>query len=298
MDLSKIYAPRPDWVHKGNYGSVLVVCGSKFYSGSATLAGVSALRSGADLVTVVAPQRAADVASHTLPDLITYPLKGEFLTARHVPEIMDLAHVRKINSVVLGCGLGRHNLTLTATRKLISKFTVPMVLDADALLALSQKPKVAEKKHFILTPHAQELSILLKGAPLRHPLRSESYEDQEGYGGQAIVGTDFEKRLNLAKNAAIKYQSVVLLKGHIDVITDGEMTVTNNSGSPQMTKGGFGDTLAGVIGSLLARGEGLFEAAHVGAYINGGAGQMAADNLGEGVVASDIFEYIPKAIKS
>ena len=277
MDLSKIYPPRPDWVHKGNFGSVLVVCGSKFYSGSATLAAVSAVRSGADLVTVVAPQRAADVASHTLPDLITYPLRGDYLTSSHVNEIIDVAHVRKINAVVLGCGLGRAAITLTAIRKLITKFIVPMVLDADALLALAQKPEVGEGKHLILTPHAGELSTLLKGER---------------------VDVEFEMRMAQAKKAAIQYKSVILLKGHIDIITDGEMAVTNNTGSVQMTKGGFGDTLAGIVGALLGRGVGLFEAAHIGAYINGVAGQMAAYNFGEGVAASDIFEFIPKVINS
>lgn len=275
MDLSKVYSPRPDWVHKGNYGSVLVVCGSKFYSGSATLAAVSALRTGADLVTVVAPQRAADVASHTLPDLITFPLKGDYLLSSHVNEILDIAHVRKINAVVLGCGLGRSVVTLSAIRKLIQKFTVPIVLDADALLALSQKPQVGIGKHFVLTPHAGELTTLLLGEE---------------------VGVEFEKRMEQAKRAAAKYKSVVLLKGHVDIITDGAMAITNNSGSAKMTKGGFGDTLAGIVGALLARGVGLFESAQIGAYINGAAGAAAADDLGEGVVASDIFEYLPKVI--
>ena len=277
MDLSKIYPARPDWVHKGNYGSVLVICGSTFYSGSATLAAVSALRAGADLVTVAAPQRAADVASHTLPDLITFPLRGQILSGKHVAQIMDLAHLRKINSVVLGCGLGRHASTLAAIRKLITKFTVPQVLDADALLAISQKPEVVNGKHIVLTPHAGELSILAR---------------------QEKVGVDFEARMVQAKRAAILYKSVVLLKGHIDIITDGDIAVTNNSGSPQMTKGGFGDTLTGIVGALLARGVGMFEAAHVGAFINGKAGEMASRKNGEGVVASDIFEFIPRVINS
>lgn len=277
MDLSKIYPTRPDWVHKGNYGSLLVICGSKFYSGSATLVAVSALRAGVDLATVVAPHRAADVASYTLPDLITYPLKGDYLTTAHVNEIMDVAHVRKINAVVLGCGLGRAPVTLTAIRKLITKFSVPMVLDADALLALSQKPEVCEGKNFVLTPHAGELSTLLNGEK---------------------VDFDFESRMAKAKKAAINYKSVVLLKGHIDFITNGEIAVTNNFGSVQMTKGGFGDTLAGIVGALLARGAGMFEAAHVGAYINGKAGELASEKLAEGTVASDIFEFIPKVTNS
>jgi len=275
MDLSKIYPQRPNWVHKGNYGSVLVVCGSKLYSGAATLAAVSALRAGADLVTVASPQRAADVASHTLPDLMTYPLRGDFLTSRHLNDISDIIHLRKINSLVLGCGLGRHPSTFMAIQKLISRSVIPMVLDADALRAISQKPEVVLGKHVILTPHSGELAILL---------------------GQTRVSDDFEAKLVAAKQAAAKYKAVVLLKGFVDIITDGASTITNNSGTPLMTKGGFGDCLAGILAALLARGIGLFETANAAAYINGKAGELASEKFGEGVVASDIFETIPKVI--
>ena len=263
-------------MHKGNYGSLLVIAGSKFYSGSATLASVAAVRAGCDLVTVVSPARAADVAAHTLPDLITYPLRGDFLTGRHLDEILELAAMRKINSVVIGCGLGRHALTLTAIRKLIAKFTIPMVLDADALLAISQKPEIVSGKQVILTPHAGELSALL---------------------GTGKVGADFDQRMTLAKQAATIYKEVVLLKGHTDIITDGDMAVTNNSGDPRMTKGGTGDTLAGICGALLSRGVGLLETAHVGAFINGKAGEYAAGQLGESMVATDLLSYISVVIR-
>ena len=275
MDLSKIYPKRAEWVHKGNYGSLLVVAGSKFYTGSATLASVAALRAGCDLVTVASPRRAADVAAGTLVDLITYPLKGDILTSKHVAEILDLATLRKINCAVVGSGLGKHPMTLTAVRKLIDKLTIPMVLDADALLAISSKPEVVLGKQLILTPHAGELAVLLK---------------------IGRVGVDFEERLAMAKQAAAIYHSVVLLKGHTDIITDGSMTITNNSGSPLMTKGGTGDTLAGIVGALMARGLGLIEAAHVGAFINGKAGEYAAAQMGEAFVASDMFNFIGPVI--
>src|SRR3989338_4608707 len=142
MDLSRIYPKRPEWVHKGNFGSVLVVCGSKLYSGSATLAAVSALRAGADLVTVTAPERAANIASNTLCDLITYPLRGSYLSTSHIREIFDIVRLRRINSVVLGCGLGRHRATVTAVEKLIHKFTVPLVIDADALYTVSDRSNI------------------------------------------------------------------------------------------------------------------------------------------------------------
>ncbi len=275
MDLSNIYGTRPEWAHKGNFGNVLVVCGSKLYSGSATLAGVSALRAGSDMVTVAAPVRAADVAAHTLPDLITYPLKGDYVAGRHLADIMDLVHVRSVNSMVIGCGMGRHNSTISVIKKLITKLTIPMVLDADALHAISVSPEIVYGKHIILTPHAGELAILLGGKK---------------------VSVNFDERLAGAKEAAHKYRAVVLLKGHVDIITDGVNTITNNTGTPFMTKGGFGDTLSGIVAALLARGVGLFEAAHIGAYINGRAGEELG-NLGDSAVASDIFGTIGKVIK-
>lgn len=276
MDLSKIYSPRENWVHKGDFGSVLVVCGSKLYSGSATFAGVSALRAGADLVAVCAPIYAASVAAHKTPDLMVYPLNGEHLTGKHINSILDVAHVRRVNSLVLGCGLGRHVATVSAIYKLISKLTVPMVLDADALFAIAQNPAIVVRKQVILTPHAGELAILL---------------------GQKTAVEDFDEKIIAAKQVALKYGAVVILKGFVDIITDGTNLITNNSGSQFMTKGGFGDTLSGICGALLARGTGMMEAAYAAAYINGEAGELAAKKYGEGVIASDIFETIPKVIK-
>lgn len=276
MNLSKIFPPRPDWVHKGSYGNVLVVAGSKLYSGSATLAAIAALRTGADMVTVVAPQRAADVAAFSLPDLITYPLKGDFLTSRHVNDVMDIVKVRKINSVIIGCGMGRHTSTMAAVRKIIQKLSIPMVLDADALFAVSQYPKVVVGKHFVMTPHLGELATLMK---------------------LDKISDDFDQRIKYAKEAGNKYKGVILLKGHIDVITDGTNTITNNSGTPFMTKGGFGDVLSGIVGALLARGAGMFEAAHIGAYISGKAGEHLKF-LGESVAASDTFAYIHTVLNS
>lgn len=275
MDLSKVYSPRNSYVHKGAYGSVLVVSGSKFYSGSATLAAGGALRAGADLVTVVAPARAADVAAHKFTDLITYPLKGEYLNKDHIKDILDVMAVRKVNSLVLGCGMGRHSKTITAINMLITKLALPMVLDADALYAISKKPETVLGKQVILTPHLGEAAMLL-------------HIDR--------ITDDIDSRLAAAKEIASAYQAVVVLKGHVDIISAPNMTVTNNSGSPYMTKGGFGDIMAGIIGGLLARGAGVFEAAHIGAYICGKSGEIASKYYGEGLLASDIFTIIPQAI--
>ncbi len=277
MDLSKIYPQRNANAHKGNFGNVMVVGGSKLYTGAASLAAVSALRAGADMVTVCAPARAANVASLQIPDLMTFPLKGDRLSPSHVNDILDTAHVRKINCFVIGMGLGRHISTFDAIYKLIAKITVPMVLDADALRAISKKPEVVFGKQVILTPHAGELAILLE---------------------QVGKIDEFDARLVAAKQAAYKYHAVVLSKGNVDIITDGQTTITNNSGTPFMTKGGFGDTLAGICGALLARGVGMIEAALAAAYINGRAGELAGEKNGEGAIASDIFDAIPQVISS
>ncbi len=277
MDLTKIFSPRPANVHKGAYGSVLVVGGSKLYSGAATLAACAALRSGADLVSVVACERAANIAANFQIDLISYPLRGDYLTSRHITEIMDIAHMRRINSVVIGCGIGRHQSSLLAISKLIQKFIVPLVIDADGLRAISASPASVLAKHCILTPHLGELAILL---------------------AVDKVNDDFESRLEAAKAAAVKFRSVVLLKGNVDIVTDGTTTITNNSGTPLMTVGGTGDVLAGVVGALLARGVGLIEAAHAACYINGKAGELAGEKYGEGMAASDILKFIPKVISS
>lgn len=241
------------------------------------MASIAAVRAGADLVTVASPARSADVAAHTLPDLITYPLRGDYLTPKHLSEILELSYLRKINSVVIGCGLGRHPSTLSAVRKLIAKFTVPLVLDADALVAVSFKPEVVFGKHVVLTPHAGELAVLLK---------------------IGRVGVNFNERMERAKQAALKYKALVLLKGHIDIVTDGQIAVTNNTGCAQMTKGGTGDTLAGILGALLGRGVGLMEAAHVAAFINGKAGEYVAQERGDSFVASDMFDFIPRVINT
>ena len=275
MDLSRIYPKRQAKVHKGQFGTVLVVCGSKLYSGSAALAAIGAVRAGADLAVVCAIERAANVAANTLPDLITYPLRGSQLTSSHVSQILKIAKLRKVNSIVIGCGLGNQRSTYAAVRKLIAKITVPTVIDADGLVAISKSDVMLNDRPTVLTPHLGELAKLL---------------------GKTSIEDSMEARLDAAKEAAGKFKAVVLLKGSVDVITDGTSTITNNTGTPFMTKGGTGDILAGILGAILARGVDYMQAAHAAAYINGKAGELASEKFGEGLAASDMFKFIPEVI--
>ena len=271
MDLSKIYKKRDDWVHKGQFGTVLVVAGCRDVTGSPVFNSMSALRAGADLVMVVSPTRSADVAAHYCPDVLTSPLRGDFLSNEHIPTILSLAE--ESEAVVLGGGLGRSHDIFEVIQKIITSVTKPMVVDAEGLRAIGQNHNILKGKKAILTPHTGELKAL--GIEVGNDLNSRK---------KAV--------LDLAKETGV----IVLLKGHTDIISNGRDVYLNQTGSPQMTKGGFGDTLAGICGALLARGLDPYVAAGAGAYINGRAGELACKEFGEGVLASDIFDYIPKVI--
>jgi len=272
--IKQIYSQRQPWSHKGQMGKLLVVAGSKKYTGSPIFNAVSALKSGCDLVTVAAPKRVADICVCAYPDIITAPLKGDFLHPDHVPEILKLAKDNK--ALVIGGGLGREKETLAAILEIIKKVDLPMVVDADALRALAGRMEVLEGKKVILTPHADEF-FAISGERVREE-----------------VGN----RRRLVQRFATQHHAVVILKGHVDIVAEGDAVYENRSGSVYMTKGGFGDTLTGICGALLFRGTNLFGAACAGAYLNGKAGELAAINKKEGVLASDIFEYLPKAIES
>jgi len=271
MNFKKYYSKRDPWCHKGQFGYVLIIAGSERYSGSPIFNGLAALRSGADLITIVALKRAASIAASFLPDIITCPLDGE-LELKHLPKILDLA--KNFQSLIIGCGLNRNKESYQAIREIIKNTNLPMVIDAEAIRAISEEKEIVKNKKAIITPHTEEFRILT----------SERLKPE------------VKDRKEKVKRWANKLKTVILLKGQIDVISDGGKVALNKTGSSFMTKGGFGDTLSGICGALLARKVEPFEAAQVAAYINGRAGELACKKYSEGVLASDIFEFIPAAI--
>ena len=270
-DFQKIFSKRNEWCHKGEFGYVLIIGGGRVYSGSPIFNAVSALRAGADLTMIITNRRAADIAANFLPDIIARPLDKD-LDIKHIGKILSLS--KKFNSLIIGGGLPRDNKTYKAIKELIKKIDLPMVIDAEAIRVVADDKKILENKKVILTPHTEEFRILTgeKAAP------------------------EVEDRKEKVKKWAKKIGAVILLKGNVDVISDGEEVFLNETGSSFMTKGGFGDTLAGICGAMLARKINLLESARAAAFINGRAGEIAAEIYGEGLMASDIFEFIPKAI--
>lgn len=273
--IRKIYGKRKPWSHKGEYGRLLVVAGSEFLTGSPVFVSLAAYRAGCDLVFLAAPERPALVAASYAPEIMAYPLKGKYLGKAHAREIRKLERMSQPDALVIGPGLWREKQTLSVINEIIKKANLPMVIDADAIRALSLKPDILKGKKAIVTPHSQEFFGLTR----------------------KFATYNLKQRKKAAEEAARALQTTILLKGHVDVITDGKRTALNKTGSPFITKGGCGDTLAGICGAMLARGIEPFTAASAAAYINGRAGEIAAKKKGEGILPTDLIEEIPNAIK-
>jgi NAD(P)H-hydrate epimerase len=270
--LKKIYRKREPWVHKYNFGNLLVIGGSKQYSGSPALNALAALRAGVDLVTVVAPERAANIIASFTPDLIAYPLKGDYLAREHLSELLKFTENK--TAVVVGVGLCREKEILETIIEYLKNINVPAVIDADAIHAVALDKEIVAEKNFVITPHSFEFQVL----------------------SGIKVSNNLEERIKAVKETAESLGTTILLKGHVDVISNGREVALNRTGSPFQTKGGMGDTLAGICGAILARGKDPFTAACASAYINGRAGEIASKKLKESVMAIDLIDAIHEAI--
>ncbi|MBU5678945.1 MAG: NAD(P)H-hydrate dehydratase [Candidatus Aenigmatarchaeota archaeon] len=270
--IKKVFTKRAKEAKKGDFGKLLVVGGSKLYHGSPAFNALAAYRSGVDLVFILAPERAANIIASFSPDLITYPLSGDYITKEHLETILSFA--KKSDALVIGGGMGRERETLDAIKEILIKVTIPCVIDADAIYAVAENKDIL-KKNFILTPHRFEFKVL-----------------------SGISIENMEKSKKMVKDVAKKLNSIILLKGPIDIISDGYRIAINETGNPYMTKGGTGDTLAGICGSLLAQGKESFLSACCAAYINGKAGDIVAKKKREALLASDIIDAIPEVLKN
>lgn len=278
--LKDIYKERPKDSKKYDFGFLVVIGGSDFYSGSPALAALAAFRAGVDMVKILAPKRAADIIASFSPNLAAYPLEGKWLDEPDLADLISMTESAKImgrgnSAVVIGGGLGRSKETQETTIKYLSQISLPVVVDADAIYALSQKPEVFKGKNFLFTPHSHEFFILT---------------------GREVIGKTDQERIKAVEEEAQRLDTTILLKGRIDIISDGKEVALNRTGTPFMTSGGSGDTLAGVCGTLMARGINPFLAAQAAAYINGKAGEIAAKKLREGMTATDIIEAIPETL--
>jgi len=273
-DVSLVRHERPAEAHKGNFGRLLIIGGNEEFSGAPALAALAALRTGVDLAYVAAPKETAYVIASMSPSLITIKLEGSHLNPRNVQDIKQ--RLKKADAVILGLGLGTHPETKETVKILletINMLRVPLVLDADGLKAYAEFKKTMEAPT-VLTPHGGEYHTLTR-KPLPEKLEEKALAVQE---------------------TAAELNAVVLLKGHIDIISDGQRLKLNHTGNPGMTVGGTGDVLSGIVGALLAQRVAPFEAAVAGAFINGAAGDFAYEKLGYHLMPTDLLDWIPKVI--
>jgi hydroxyethylthiazole kinase-like uncharacterized protein yjeF len=253
--------------HKGENGEVLVIGGGP-YVGAPALSAQAALRAGADLVRVTCPTAVSHEIQGYREDLIVRPMEGRKFEPAHVGPVLEFAAQHDV--VVIGPGLGDDEETLEAARAIIEGYDGTAVVDADALRTV---PAIETEATLVCTPHQGELVRM---------------------GGGTTEG--WRERRDLVESFADDLGHTLLVKGHYDVVSDGETTRVSRTGNPGMTVGGTGDVLAGVTGALAAVHEPIHAAA-IGAYVNGRAGDIVCEERGDGLVASDMLDAIPDAMR-
>lgn len=254
-------ARRENKSHKGDNGKVLIIGGSRDYVGALALAGLAALRSGVDWVTIAAPEKVGYAINALSSDLVVKKFKGDDFCASRVGEILKLE--REFDAVLIGNGIGMHAKSFV--KKYVKGSRKPLVIDADALKHI----KLQDVKNSILTPHKREFKILLKNSKLNEK--------------------NFKRYL---KN------NVILLKGAIDQIITSSKTYYNKTGNAGMTKAGTGDVLAGLCVGFLGQGLSLLQSAINAAYFNGLAGDiLLKKKKGFSYLASDLVGEIKRILK-
>ncbi|MFH1424778.1 MAG: NAD(P)H-hydrate dehydratase [archaeon] len=253
--------------HKGSNGVVLVIGGSELYTGAPALSALAALNVGCDLAYIAAPRRAADICAKFSPDLITIPLTGTYFKKEHLAKLAQW--VKKADALVIGPGLGRESETILAVLDFVKTCKKPIVIDADALKAVAGHLEVLKTCKAVLTPHDREFEILSGTKP-----------------SEANV-----------KSFAKKHRVIVVKKGAVDIITNGSSVKLNSTGNEGMTVGGTGDVLTGVIAGLIAQKMVLYEAAELGAKVNGTAGDLCEAEKGYDYTATDVIEKLAVAMK-
>lgn len=266
---------RNSYAHKGDFGKVLLLCGSVGYTGAAYLAAMGALRSGAGLVYLGVPESIYGIEATKLNEAIVFPLPEEngMLCAKALPKITEL--LPKMDAVLIGCGMGLSQGTLEVLSAILESAECPVVVDADGINLLSKHKSLlrGRKGSTVLTPHDGEFARLMGKMPS-------------------------EDRTSAAADAANEMGCVMLLKGHETRISDGTVCYRNRTGNPGMAVGGSGDLLAGIIVSLIGQGMSAITATAVAAWLHGAAGDRCAQELGQyGMLPTDMLLALPRLMK-
>jgi ADP-dependent NAD(P)H-hydrate dehydratase / NAD(P)H-hydrate epimerase len=263
-----MYRPRKKFSHKGTYGHSLIIGGSHGKIGSISLTARAALRSGAGMVSIYAPSCGYEILQTILPEAMVVTDEG-------VNELKNIQFELDPDVICFGMGAGTSESTTSTFKDLLQSYKKPIVVDADGLNILSKNKDLLEllPAGSVLTPHPRELQRLIG-----------DWKD------------DLDK-LEKARALSQKYKLILVLKDAHTIIIAGEKMFVNSTGNPGMATAGAGDVLAGVITAFISQGYPPMEAAVMGTYLHGSAGDIAAEKLSyEGMIAGDITKYIGKAI--
>ena len=267
---------RPRRAHKGDFGKVLLLCGSRGLAGAAMLAATAALRTGSGLVYLGVPEAIYPIASGACASAVVFPLACD---AEGRLSFAALGEIEKrlpdMDAVLFGPGLGQSEELFRLEAELLKRCRMPMVLDADGINLLAGHIDLLRGSScpVILTPHDGEYQRL--GG---NPKAKDRVSDAMAFA--AATGT------------------ILLLKGHRTIVTDGLNVYRNTTGNPGMATGGSGDVLSGVIVSMLGQHVMPLEAAAAAAWVHGAAGDLAAREIGEyGMIPEDIVGHIPRLLR-
>ncbi len=253
--------------NKSSYGRILNIAGSVYFPGAAYMSSISALKTGAGYVTLSCPDSIINSIASISPE-ITY------LNRNKIMELIDTYNV-----ISIGCGLGINDVSTKLTEDVILTLNEnqKIVLDADALNILALYDKKPQIKNSIITPHPKELSRLLNVEII------DILNNREKY----------------ARIASQTFDCITVLKGHNTIVTDGDDLYINTTGNSALAKAGSGDVLTGIISAMLAQGSDLINAAILGVFIHGLAGDIASEKLTQySVLAVDVIDNIPKALSN
>lgn len=273
-DVLSCLPDRDPWGHKGSFGKLLLLCGSKGFTGAAYLASMGALRCGAGLVFLGVPESIYAIEAIKLNEPVVFPLPDEdgklsFMSVSQIEKRLE-----SVDAVLIGCGLGISSGTATVVKTVLQLAKCPVVLDADGITLMKEHKDILRGRTYptILTPHEGEF------------IR---------FGG--TIGDD---RMESAVRFAKDWNCILLLKGHETCITDGTTSYRNKTGNPGMAVGGSGDVLAGMITALLGQGLDPLKAAACGAFLHGMAGDLCADTMGQyGMLPTDMLQILPRLLK-
>jgi len=273
-DIARLLPKRDENAHKGDFGRVLLLCGSRGYTGAAYFAAMGALRTGAGLVYLGVPESIYAIEAVKLNEPVVFPLpeQGGRLSEAAVPEILE--KLPRMDAVLIGPGLGLGQGSFAVLKAVLTHAACPVVVDADGITLLVPHMDILRGREAptILTPHDGEFTRLF-----------------------GPVGED---RMASARAAALESRGIMLLKGHRTCVTDGIREYRNTTGNPGMAVGGSGDVLAGVLVSLLGQGLEPLEAAACAAWLHGKAGDLCAGELGEyGMLPTDLLDFLPRLLK-